>query len=353
MAEPLYVPVLPVRRHARTAYEHLAPDVQAAVVPLWNLPPCPGMPAADYVGPLHQAELTAVRGAHRRHPGWVDAPFADDAQTTAVERFLAAYDESSLLRPVTGPGRGRAQQEAAWDAAHVRGSGLGLRVVLPGEWDGVVPERVGRLLARGDPSVPVDLLLDLGSVGAVRREAGKEALRALDELVPLRERWRTVAVLCGAFPPVTGDLVEVGRVREEPRGDWETWDEVRAGRRTYLPRLRYGDYCVQPTTALAQAPSRNGPPWGLLRYTTERSFVLCKVLTGGRHRTAIARAAAARIVELPEFRGENASAGEAWLRACAGGPLTSSKGTGQHEQWLRAGSLQHMTFVVRCLRGPG
>ncbi|WP_423835988.1 beta family protein [Streptomyces endophytica] len=43
MSEPFYVPVLPVRQYARTAYAHLRPDVQAATAPLWNLPPSPGV----------------------------------------------------------------------------------------------------------------------------------------------------------------------------------------------------------------------------------------------------------------------------------------------------------------------
>ncbi|WP_432586691.1 beta family protein [Streptomyces sp. HD1123-B1] len=350
MAEPLYVPVLPVRQHARMAYEHVRPDIQAAMAPLWNLPPCPGVPSADLNKASWRKELNKVRGAHRRHPGWLDAPFAEEVQLPAYAEILSECTGlSRLLRPVTGPERGIAQQSAALGTAHRYGCGVGIRVSVPGEWDGRTTEAVGRLLGRAESDVPVDLLLDMGSVLPSRPDAGKEALRALDALHPLTT-WRTAAVLGGGFPRATDDMLELGELHEEPRTDWHMWNEVRTSDRDYLSWLTYGDYGVQPVTALAQEPGGGGPPWGLLRYTTDDWFVLCKVLNGGPDRTASIRAAARRVRDLPEFRGASASAGETWLRDCADGPLSSSKGTGQVMDWLRAGNVQHISYVVRCLR---
>ncbi|WP_329135994.1 beta family protein [Streptomyces sp. NBC_01476] len=125
-----------------------------------------------------------------------------------------------------------------------------------------------------------------------------------------------------------------------------------AGKRPndYLSRLTYGDYGVQPVTALVQMPGGGGPPWGVFRYTTDNWFVLCKVLNRGPDRASGIRAAASRIRDPPEFRGAAARAGETWLRDCAGGPLASSEGTGQVIDWLRAGNIQHVTYVVRCLQ---
>ncbi|MDX3519762.1 beta family protein [Streptomyces scabiei] len=352
MSEPLYVPVLPVRQHARIAYERLRPDIQAAIAPLWNLPPSPGTTPEQLNSAHWQKELRRVRGVHRRHPGWIDAPFAEAAQIPAL---AAVLDECTainrLLRPVTGPERSEAQQAAAVETARRCGCGVGIRVRMPGEWDGAVAEDVGALLDRVGGEVPVDLLLDLGGVLPGRPDAGKEALRALDALVPLADGWRTVAVLGGAFPQVTDDMMRLGDPHEEPRADWDMWHEIRAARRERLSRLRYGDYGVQSPTALATEPGDGGPPWGVLRYTTDRSFVLCKVLNGGPDRTAGIRAAAGRIRDLPDFRKAVASAGETWLRDCAEGPVTDSEGTGTHNQWLWAGNVQHMTYVVRSLPG--
>ncbi|MFD8864047.1 beta family protein [Streptomyces sp. NPDC059590] len=349
MSEPLYVPVLSVRQYARMAYEHVWPDIQAAMAPLWNLPPCPGLPPAALKTARWQKELNRVRGAHRRHPGWLDAPFAEEAQIPALAEILSECTGlSRLLRPVTGPKRIEAQQSAALETARRYGCGVGIRVCVPGEWDSDTTEEVGQLLGQAEPDLPVDLLLDLGSVLPSRPDAGKEALRALDALRPLAS-WRTTAVLGGGFPQVTDDMLELGELHEEPRADWHMWHEVRASGRAYLSRLTYGDYSVQPVTALTQEQGGGAPPWGLLRYTTDDWFVLCKVLTGGPDRTAGIRAAAGRFRDLPEFRGATASAGETWLRDCADGPLTSSKGTGQVPHWLQAGNIQHMTYVVRCL----
>ncbi|MDX2694148.1 hypothetical protein Sipo8835_12400 [Streptomyces ipomoeae] len=352
MSEPLYVPVLPVRQHARMAYERLRPDIQAAVAPLWNLPPSPGTTPAQLKRAHWQKELGRVRGVHRRHPGWLDAPFAEAAQTPALAEILAEYSAlNRLLRPVTGPERSEAQQTAAVETARRCGCGVGIRVRMSGEWDGATAEAVGGLLERVDQEVSVDLLLDLGGVLPGRPDAGKEALRALDALVPLADDWRTVAVLGGGFPQVTDDMLELGEPHEEPRADWDMWHEIRAGRRERLARLRYGDYGVQPATALATEPGGGGPPWGVLRYTTGRSFVLCKVLNAGPDRTPTIRVAAGRIRDLPDFRGAAASAGETWLRDCADGPMTDSKRSGNHTEWLWSGNVQHMTYVVRSLSG--
>ncbi len=183
-----------------------------------------------------------------------------------------------------------------------------------------------------------------------RPDAGKEALRALDALIPLTP-WRTVSLLGGGFPRVTADMLEHGP-RAEPRAERRMWHEVRAMGRAYAPHLGYGDYGVQHTEAIAQAPApgrKGGPPWGVLGYTTENSYVLSKMLTRGSDRIATNRRAARQITELPEFRGAGAGQGEKWLRDCANGPLTVSKGVGGPKEWLRTGNLQHMTYVVRSL----
>ncbi|HEX5569044.1 MAG TPA: hypothetical protein VFY14_19345, partial [Streptomyces sp.] len=134
MSGPLYVPVLPTKPHAAGALQRLRPDVRAAIRPLWNLPPLPGVPpetlgtvVGTYVG-----RASAVS----RHGGWLDAPFGEDAQTAALAEVLSVYYESGWLRPVTGPERTAAQQAAAVETARRCLRGLGVRVRVTGEWDG-------------------------------------------------------------------------------------------------------------------------------------------------------------------------------------------------------------------------
>lgn len=350
MSGPLYVPVLPTRPHAAGAFRLLWPDVQAAVRPLWNLPPLPGA-APETLGAVVAKYVDRVSAVSRRG-GWLDAPFGEAAQTVALAEALALYCELGRLRPVTGPERSEAQQAAAVETARRCLRGLGVRVRVTGEWDGRLGEYVRGLLARTGPEVPVDLLLDMGAVLDDRPDAGKEALRALDALMPLTV-WRSAALLGGAFPRVTADMLEEGWC-ESARAEWRMWHEVCATGRAYAPLLVYGDYGVQPPGALAQAPApgrTGGPPWGVLRYTIDSSYLLVKTLTRGADRIAVNRSAARRITELPEFRGAGAGQGEEWLSDCANGPLSTSEGVGGPTEWLRAGNLQHMTYVVRSLSG--
>ncbi|MFI1658579.1 hypothetical protein ACH4ZU_27305 [Streptomyces sp. NPDC020472] len=362
MSGPLYVPVLPAKQHACQAYRQLIPAVQAAVVPLWNLPPRQGA-HPDALAPGVRDDLRRIRKALRRHPAWVDCPFADEAQQSALAWALSTdADEAqrsapaelfgdtgvSPLRPVTGPDRSEAHQNAMLRHARATGSGLGIRLMMPGHWDDVPLHAVRDLIARVDPAVEADLLLDLGAVPADRTDAAKETRRALDALLPLFP-WRTAAVLGGAFPDVTARLLERGSA-VVPRSDWRVWTEVRSSRSEFDSILAYGDYGADSTRGIARPPSsgKGGPPWNALRYTTDESYVLVKAPTRGPGRAAAVRAAARDVLALPDFRGPAASTAETWLRDCAHGH--GPKGTGNVGAWLRVGHVQHMTHVVRSLR---
>ncbi|MFJ9828720.1 hypothetical protein ACIRSU_30775 [Streptomyces sp. NPDC101160] len=251
MSGPLYVPVLPTKQHACQAYRQLIPEVQTAVVPLWNLPPRAGVhPDALAVGV--RGDLWRVRKAHRHHPAWIDCPFADEAQQSALAEALFADADVSALRPVTGPDRPDAHRAAMLEHARSTGSGLGIRVMLPGHWDDVPLHAVRDLIARVDPAVEADLLLDLGAVLADRTDAAKETRRALDALLPLFP-WRTAAVLGGAFPDVTARLLERGSA-VVPRSDWRVWTEVRGSGREFDSILAYGDYGADSTRGIARPP---------------------------------------------------------------------------------------------------
>ncbi|MFI8993820.1 hypothetical protein [Streptomyces sp. NPDC053542] len=229
--------------------------------------------------------------------------------------------------------------------ARRREDGLGVRVRLPGDWSDRTASGVGGLLDRLPAGHSADLLLDLGTVLPDRPDAAKEALRAVDALMPLTS-WRTVAVVAGGFPDPPADFRE-GVPHEEPRPDWETWQELRHAERPYLPRLRYGDYGVHPATYAARTPpsGRGGPSWGIFRYTTARSYHLAKVPLGRQYDDAN-RHAARSLTDLADFRAPQASAGERWLHDRSRGATS----TGNHSVWNRVGNVQHMTFTVNSLR---
>ncbi|MEU2620845.1 hypothetical protein ABZ642_22360 [Streptomyces sp. NPDC007157] len=344
MSVPLYVPILPTRPHAAAAYRALAPDVRRQVAPLWTLPPRPGMLAKPLAERIAK-EAGDISTAQRLGPAWLDAPFADEVEAAVLADILTPdwWDDRNL-RPVTGPGRPGAQQSLALAAARHRKDGLGVRVRLPGDWNDRTASDVTMLLDRLPSDHPADLFLDLATVLPDRADAAKEALRALDTLIPLTS-WRTVTVTAGGFPEPPDDFRE-GVPYEAPRTDWETWHEIRHSERSYLPRLRYGDYGIHPATYVTQTPPARGggPPWGVLRYTTARSYHLSKVPHGRQYDDAN-REAAKCLTSLSDFRGAAASGGEEWLCDRVRGIET----TGNHSTWNRQGNVQHMTFVTRGL----
>ncbi|MFE4539197.1 hypothetical protein ACFRKB_29740 [Streptomyces scopuliridis] len=346
MSGPLYVPVLPTRPHAADAYRRLRPDIQNAVAPLWTLPPRHGVPRAAVTADI-RGDLALVVKSQRYCPAWIDAPFADETEASVFAELLPEVCSLGPLRPVTGPSRPEAQQTAVLTTARLSGNPLGIRVQVPGEWESGMADSVSDLLTRVGSAVRVDLLLDLAAVRADRPDAGKETLRALDALVPLGH-WRTVAVLAGGFPQVTADMLEDGPY-EESRMDWQVWNEVRAGGRGYARALSYGDYGIQPVAAISHTPRprKGGPPWGVLRYTTDSSFILGKMLARGADRVAYNRSVARQIVDHHGFRGAAAGSAEAWIRACADDLCA---GTGNFTTWLWVGNAQHMTYVVHSLR---
>ncbi|MFD7627415.1 beta family protein [Streptomyces sp. NPDC059851] len=345
MSGPLYVPVLPARPHAAEAYRRLRPDVQSAVAPVWNLPTRPGLPP-ETLATEFRRDLAGVVKAQRYRTAWLDAPGVRGAEGSVLAELLEAATVWGPFRPVTGPGRPAALQHLVLDVARRAQDGFGIRVPVPGEWDDLTADRVRELLRRADPTAPVDLLVDLEAVPADRPEAGKEAVRALDALIPLAA-WRTVALLSGGFPEVTADMVEHD-LREVPRTDWRLWQAACATGRSYLKLLAYGDYGTTPPSSLARPPHNGpgGPAWGVLRYTAEQSFVLARVLSRGDDHVARNRASARQLVQHDAFRGPGAGSAEAWLRDCAHG----SGGTGNSTTWLWVGNAQHMTYVVRSMR---
>ncbi|MEV5881408.1 hypothetical protein AB0L74_01510 [Streptomyces sp. NPDC052020] len=344
MSGPLYVPVLPVRPHAVAAVKDLAQWTRDQMAPLWTQPV---MTAAD-ADELQQAvdkEVGRVAAVQKYTWAWLDAPYAELDKTPYVN-LLPFYWSHTALRPVTDPDRPASHQTVAAHSAREGGNGLGIRIRLPNTWNDGLAERTAALLARTDPEVRVDLLLDLQAVRPGRPDAGKEALRALDALVPLTS-WRTVAALAGGFPDDIDGLLERDR-GDADRIDWETWYEIRASGRSYAEAVRYGDYGTLPARNLSRAADDGDrSPFGLLRYTTARSFLLARFWAGKRGETGVTREAARWITESPDFRGEGASKGDLWYRQCA--RTTGSKGTGNAGTWNKVGNVQHMTYVVRCL----
>ncbi|MCX5229571.1 hypothetical protein ABZY16_11340 [Streptomyces sp. NPDC006553] len=358
--DPLYVPALPARRSALDAYDRLPPRVRACVTPLWVVPPRVGRVRTMGRRPSHPldpdpASLAAHLGSalhrietvQRGRPAWVDAFHVEDEVAHLAPGFRQT-PAATALRPVTGVERAVEQQTACAEAARLSGSGLGVRLFLTGLPDERLGDEVGRLLNRiAFAHCPLDLLLDLGAVVDEHRPAEKWAQRALALLGPLHP-WRTVVLLAGSFPPA--HPADYGApLAEAERFDWDVWHMLVDGPDRPAEHVVYGDYGADhPGSHDRPVEADGGSPWGIVRYTTERTFLLARVPTGGPDHADAVRAQAREIVQAEGFRGDGFSDGERWLLACATGRGT--EGVGRPGVWLRAGHAQHMAQVVRALR---
>ncbi|MFB7514809.1 hypothetical protein [Streptomyces sp. NPDC056144] len=350
MSAPLYVPALPARSSAFLAYAGLAPRLRAAVAPLWTIPPrVPDARDPDPPALAHHLRKALRRAAHaqRGTPAWLDAPHAERQAPGLLGEFTQALADTPL-RPVTGVDRPLRHQLASAEAARARGDGLGIRVPLPELPDERLRDALGTLLERtAVAGSPLDLLLDLGAVADEHLPAEKWALRALDLLGPLHP-WRTVAVLAGAFPRRVPEGYGAP-LAEAERLDWDLWHLLVDGPERPAFPLTYGDYGADHPAALDRpAEAGGGSPWGVLRYTTDRTFLLGRVPTRGDGRAEAIRATAREIVEAEDFRGSRFGAGERWLVACAHG--RGSEGAGHPAVWRRVAHLQHLTKTARDLR---
>ncbi|MFF4605045.1 hypothetical protein ACFY12_20210 [Streptomyces sp. NPDC001339] len=361
MVELLYVPVLPTKQNALRAYASLALSVRARTSPLWTIPPRagplrrlghrPGAPVDPDPAALTEwlrGKVIEVRKVQQAVPAWLDAFHVEDepgSVTAGVRELLA----DSPLRPVTGVERAEWQTAACVELARASGNGLGIRVLLTGLPDERRADAVLALLDQiGTPSsIAVDLLLDLGAVTDEYHPADKWALRALELFGPLHQ-WRTVAMMAGAFPRSLPESFHASP-EEAHRFDWDSWHMVRHARGEHPLHVTYGDYGAHHASGADQpSDSGGGPPWGVLRYTAERTFLLIKAPTEGTDRCVVVRSLARQLVEAHDFRGPAYSDGERWLRDCAYG--TGGPGSGNHATWTWAGHIQHMTYVLRELR---
>ncbi|WP_327339753.1 MULTISPECIES: beta family protein [unclassified Streptomyces] len=370
MVEPLYVPVLPVRRGAVTAYLRLSPAIRHRLAPLWTLPPRTGPertsgasppPDSEADGHVMNAWLTPrvdrLIEAMDGNPGWVDAGHVESelhGSAVAVQRLITR----SGMVLVTAPGRDRTLQRYAADLAFLSGRGLAIRMAVDEPPD---EPRSTELLALVDrlrmPPSHLDLILDAGEVRDVA-ESGKRSLVALDLLGSLLP-WRTVVLTAGAFPRAaeTFEAGAASAITSRPeRHDWALHEWIRRARPDQAPV--YGDYSVEHALGANLAEDRfggYGPPWGLLRYTGPGHFLVARAPTRGNHRTDRVRALARWIVRDEAFRcsGADRSSAEDWWEACAEG--VGSRGSGSPETWSRMGHIQHLTYVTRCLlsRGAG
>jgi len=161
MPGPLYVPVLPVRAHAASAFGKLDAQTADRTAPLWTLPVIGGG-AGQPAESVQKALRSAVRVQQHR-AGWLDAPYTSLDDDPYAELLRYYWSDTPLL-PVADPARPRSHQALAAECAAETGGGLGVRIRVPGAFRDELAAHTEALLAYVGAGVPMDLLLDLQAV---------------------------------------------------------------------------------------------------------------------------------------------------------------------------------------------
>ncbi|MER6452137.1 hypothetical protein ABT270_05725 [Streptomyces sp900105245] len=121
----------------------------------------------------------------------------------------------------------------------------------------------------------------------------------------------------------------------------------RRERAVYAKLVRYGDYGIPPVRNIGRAvDDGDRSPYGLLRYTTERTSLQ---QGSGPRNGARREPPARRLVGSPYSPTSMARVrvrATARTEQCA--RTTGAKGTGNAGTWNTLGNIQHMTYVVRC-----
>lgn len=345
--QPVYVPVLRWKRAERIALEWLDIADKVLMAPLLELTPTDFKLGADGKALLTKAATQVAKnwGGYRAFVDFnlLGVVLNPSELSQAVGMFFDIARAHRLqLVPVTRIGDSLQFQATIASVASRDGLGASLRITGEQLQAATLTSNLESLFEiLGLQYETIDLVVDLGIAGAAN-----PSLVFLSNRIPVIERWRTFAVIAGAFPK---DLTEF-RVGQHlfPRLEWTQWvDELRSG----PPELRrvptFGDYTIQH--AVYYEPPEGANVSASIRYTSEKHWLIMRgegLRTPGSTGHMQYRANAQLLCERKEFCGPHFSRADEYIWGVANG---DTRNTGNPETWLRAGINHHLTFVARQL----
>lgn len=342
----LYVPVLKGRAGEFAALEMMNSFTRGRSYPLIEIVP-------DVEIKPHEPHMLMKRfhqlGLCWAGPVMVDGSHLTDRETAGASGLRTVMDAARatfrLAVPVVRLRDGELVRNDASEALRQDRNGVAVRIqrddmlAIPGA---VARDLEDLLRAMGvDPEV-VDLVLDLGHLrdDAAAMHASRLVDQVLSEVIHL-ERYRTVVLASGAFPP---DLrgVYPWTLTEKSRVDAAAYEYLRARHPIRLPV--YGDYAV--THPVRMAPP-SGFPSPQLRYTVASRWLVLRGTQASPQGNSQFYDICRRISEHPEFSGPDL--GQADQRIAD--PLRA--GPGAASTWRALGTAHHADFVVESLHRVG
>jgi hypothetical protein len=271
----------------------------------------------------------------------------------ALEYFAEVGRSYKLaIVPVTGLARTKEYQASVATIVKHDRRGLCLRVtpveILDAGFTNSIKAFLNSLRLTEDA---VHLLVDY--------EANNPAVPGLESLlaaIPNLNRWQTLSLASGAFPP---DLqgFRPGN-RRIPRTDWLAWKKAVSRSENRMRKPSFSDYTIQ--YGLYKEPVEGSNPSVSVRYTLDEEWLIMrgdavrgkatsnpKEVRPGREQW---HGHAQLLCDNRDlFYGESFSWGDAFIREKS----LDRKNYGSHEIWLRAGINHHMTVVSRQIANLG
>lgn len=348
-----YVPILKGKEGEFSALRDLAELARQYLTPLIEIPPVPHGIGLDDPGLSVEAHLT--KATHKLAVAWgpyahlfVDLGGLGDADSLGSGAhplshvFCLLRDCRIQAIPVAplfaSPALHRAIAETA--TRDRRGACLRLRPadILCGDFDSALDA------FREDAGLRwrnVDLIVDLGAIGAEEASETATVAEHLIELIPSVNSWRSLTVAASAFPPDLSGLTR-DEISAIPRAEWAAWRRV-TGKRHRLPRLpAFADYAI----AHPAVPTLNPRTMRLsanIRYTVPGHWLVARGRDVKQHGWGQTRELCKALVGRPEYVGASFSKGDQYIEECAFG----TRGPGNATVWRAVGTSHHLTLVTR------
>jgi hypothetical protein len=356
-----YVPILRWKQAERFALRYLREEDRQRITPLIELTPTIFKSRRnDKQEPktLDPAQVLE-RQAKKLLEACGNSPFFLDLRHVTVEvsrtsgkrhalDYLAEIGRNYKLAlvPVTGLSRKKEYQSAVAGVIKADKRGICLRIT-PSEihHTGFTNAIRDFLKSLNLDAESVNLLVDYEASDPAAPDP-----QALLAMIPLLNKWQSLSVASGAFPP---DLqgFQPGN-RKIPRNDWLAWKRTVSQGKNRLRKPAFSDYTIQ--YGLYKEPVEGCNPSVSIRYTLDEEWLIMR----GEAMRGRATSKQTEIRPGREqwnshaqllcddgklFYGETFSWGDAFIHERS----VKTEDHGSPEIWLRAGINHHMTVVSR------
>ena len=356
-----YVPILRWKQAERFALRNLHENDCERITPLIELTPTIFKPRQNHdEGPrsLDPAQVLE-RQAKKLLEACGYTPFFLDLRHVTVEvprtrgkiqalEYLAEIgrDYKLALVPVTGLSRTKEYRSTVARVVKNDGRGICLRITPTEVLHAGVTNTISDFLkSLSLEAESVHLLVDYEA-----NDPAEPDPQALLARIPHLNKWQTLSVASGAFPP---DLqgFQPGN-KKIPRNDWLAWKRTVSQGKNRLRKPSFSDYTIQ--YGLYKEPVEGCNPSVSIRYTLDEEWLIM------RGEAPRGRATSDQTEIRPGreqwnshaqllcddgklFYGESFSWGDAFIRERS----VNTENHGSPEIWLRAGINHHMTVVSR------